>query len=644
MKGAFRRGLMLACALLSMLVLPDRQIEAGGPLERRAIGDTAPVPRPDRAIEPQELETFIDGVIAAQFAAHRLAGAAVILVQDGRVTFRKGYGHADVERRIRTDPGTTRFTVGSISKLIVWTAVMQQVERGALDLDADINDYLTRFRTDNRFQRPVTLRHLLTHTAGFEEIGTPFAPAIARRHDSLGDFLAAHLPARVLPPASDFASASMPYSNWGALLAAHVVEAATGKPFDLYAARNIFAPLGMASSRFQSGPATGGPGRALGYAFENGAMRGRLEDMTPSGPAGALITTADDVARFMIAHLDGGAAGEGRILAPRTTAFMHRRHAQSSPYLDGMALGFMESSLNGRRALRHDGSTQLTHSELLLLPDQEVGLFVTYNSHDGGYARREIIKAFVDRYFPADLPALRPGVRPDGELSTYAGYYRSLRRSFTTYEKLFGAFPLSVEALPNGRLLAAGAEWQKVAPDTFRSDAGELLGFNRDADGAVASLSLRSSLVPAVRIGWHEHPLVHLPVLLLALLWGLASMLVAPRRGAERALPRPLRWTGWLVATVGALNTLSLLALAISFAGGLPSIMNHGPPPLLHAGLSLALGSLAVTAAAAPIVGLMIWKGHGSRRRRLFYAAAILVSALYLVILSYWNLLGFHIG
>lgn len=638
------RALLFVITLFMLLAPPVAGARAGNPLSYRPIDGASPVPRADRPIEAEELEVFLDGVIAGQFATHRLAGAALVVVKDGQVVLRKGYGYADLDKRVPVDPGVTGFTVGSISKLLVWTAVMQLVEQGKLDLDADVNRYLTRFQIDDSFDAPITLRHLMTHTAGLEEVGTPFAPEIAGRYASLGDFLASNLPKRAMPPAANFAHAAMPYSNWGPLLAAHVVETVSGERFDRYAARHILDPLGMASSRFQTDATAAGPNRALGYAYEDGAMAGRLEDMTASGPAGALIATADDIARLMIAHLERGKAAGGRILAPETVALMHRRSAQSSSHLDAVALGFMESHQNGRRLLRHDGSTRFNHSDLVLLPDRRVGLFVTYNSHDGGYARREIIKAFLDRYYPAEIPLLRAPPAARGDLASYVGDYRSLRRSFTTNEALFGAFPLSVRALPNGRLLVAGSQWQKVAPDTFRNADGEFLGFNRGSGGGVASLSLKTSLVPAERIAWYQNPLVHAPVAALAILSGLLAIVMGLMKRTGPTLPHPACWAGRLATAVGALNILSCVAFASAFAGGLAAIMDDGPPPGLYVGTVLSLWSLGLTGALAVAVAHLVRNRYFSRRRRLAYVCGWLVAVLYLVILAYWNLLGFHIG
>jgi len=118
---------------------------------------------------PAEMEAFVDGVIAAQLESLHIPGAAVAVVADGKVYFAKGYGYADLEKHRKVDPETTMFRIASVTKLFTWTAVMQLVEQGKLDLKVDVNAYLKAFKIPATFPEPITLTHLLTHTAGFED-------------------------------------------------------------------------------------------------------------------------------------------------------------------------------------------------------------------------------------------------------------------------------------------------------------------------------------------------------------------------------------------------------------------------------------------------------------------------------------------
>lgn len=636
---------LLAAALL---LLPASSVRAetgdfasadSAEIQRRTAQGTEPVALPDRALESRELEIFLDGVMAAQFSAHKLAGAAVVVVKDGAVLLSKGYGYADLERRTSVDPLQTRFTVGSISKVIIWTAVMQLVEQGRLDLDADVNRYLLRFKIPETFAAPVTMRHLLTHTAGFEEVGAPFAAQVASKYSSLGEFLADHMPARVLPPPRDLAHAARPYSNWGALLAAHVVECISNRSFAQYAAENILNPLGMRDSIFADSSSGTLADRARGYVYRNGRMTGALEDMAPSGPAGGMIATAADIGKLMLAHLQGGVLDDARILEDHTVRVMQQHSSHASDAQDGMALGLMDGRRNGRRILRHDGSTQYTHSELMLVPEAGVGLFVVYNSRDGGYARRELVRAFVDRY----LPAARPPVAANGNsltLAQYAGAYRSERRSFTTFEKLLGSLPLTVKPMANGTLLLAGEQWMPVTPDVFQNSFGERVVFQR-VQGRIDGFSLKSSLVPMRRIEWFEDPRWHAVGLLLILISAAAAVRGAFRK-KDIGSSADTRLTS-LFGLLGVLTIMTTLLLGSVMVGGLAPIMAQGVPARLF--VAVAIG---IAAAALTLVLLLVIVVMAHRRRSLrglaWPSVHCACAVLFVVLLHYWNLLGLRLG
>ena len=166
--------------------------------------------------DPAELEAFLDELFGRQMKEHHIAGAAVSVVKDGKLFFAKGYGYADVENRIPVNPEATNFRIGSVGKVFTWTAVMQLVEQGQLDLDADINTYLD-FRIPDTYPQPITLKHLLTHTSGFED--RLFATVVSDASELLPvrDWLVSHMHARVRPPGD------AGYSNYNAMLAGNIV-------------------------------------------------------------------------------------------------------------------------------------------------------------------------------------------------------------------------------------------------------------------------------------------------------------------------------------------------------------------------------------------------------------------------------------
>jgi CubicO group peptidase (beta-lactamase class C family) len=213
-----------------------------------------------------DLEAWLDGFMPVALQQGDIAGAVVAVVRDGAVLLQKGYGLADVAKRTPMDPERTVLGVGSVSKLFTWTAVMQQVEQGKLDLDRDVNEYLD-FELPARFGQPITLRHLMTHTAGFAARG--FRQYADPR--ALGPHLrGTRAPPRIFPPGQVTA-----YSNYGSMLGGYLVERVSGEPFVDYVDRHVLGPLGMARSSFRRPvPEALRPDLATSYGLGSGPPNG----------------------------------------------------------------------------------------------------------------------------------------------------------------------------------------------------------------------------------------------------------------------------------------------------------------------------------------------------------------------------------
>jgi len=381
------------------------------------------------ALTASDLDTWLDGFLPYALHQADVAGAVVVVVKDGQVLFHKGYGYADLASRRPVDPATTVFGVASVSKLFTWTAVMQLVEAGKLDLDADVNRYLD-FRIPPYEGKPITLRDLMTHTAGFEEMQRDTTFRDAASVPPLGAYVRAHLPNRIFP-----AGQTPAYANYGAGLAGYIVQRVSGEPYATYIDRHIFAPLGMAHSTFrQPLPRALLPDAATGYDRASGSPQ--PFEFGSIVPAGSLSTSGDDLARFMIMHLANGRYGDKQLLAPATATLMHATAFRSMPQMNGMALGFFEEDRNGHRILGHAGDNDNFHSELALVIDANAGLFISMNS-DGRDAdveaiRLELLHRFVDRYFPAPTPDPARLVSAVADGRRVVGLYELSRRGETT--------------------------------------------------------------------------------------------------------------------------------------------------------------------------------------------------------------------
>ncbi len=311
---------------------------------------TSPICPHPGPTDPQELETFLDAFFTSQMKELHIPGAVFILVKDGEVFFAKGYGHANLEKRTPVIPDKTIFRVGSVSKLFTATAVMQLYERKQLKLEDYVNKYLRLFQLEQNYPQPVTFANLLTPTAGFDEHFIGQHAGKISEVIPLEQYLATRMPPRTMPPGQVIS-----YNDHGMSLAGYLVEEISGVPFAQYIDENIFQPLGMSRSSFQQPPPP--PlllDIAVGYRYKAGTHRPYQYDYLNTTPIAGAISTATDIARFMIAHLQLGRYRNSRILDEATAREMHRQHFTHHPRLRGRAYGFSEWFENGQRAIFHD--------------------------------------------------------------------------------------------------------------------------------------------------------------------------------------------------------------------------------------------------------------------------------------------------
>ncbi|MEM8532378.1 MAG: serine hydrolase domain-containing protein [Chloroflexota bacterium] len=459
----------------------------------------------ERKLPPEltadNVATWLDGYMPYALADGDIVGAVVTVVKDGNVLVNRGYGFADLAQREPVDPETTLFRPGSISKLFTATAVMQLVEQGELDLDQNINTYL-----DFELPMPlgeITLRHLLTHTPGFEEVLVSLLFADPDATDSLHTYLTTNIPSQIFPPGEVPA-----YSNYANALAGYIVERVSGEPFEDYIEQHIFVPLGMEQSTFrQPLPATLEPHISQGYWSRTDGQPQPFE-MIADAPAGALSASGSDMARFMIAHLNDG---EG-LLQPETARLMHETLDTHFPPLNGMTLGFYQQDQNGLRIIGHGGDIAVFHSDLFLLMDENIGVYISMNSGGIGGAnaliREHLQKAFVDRYFPvaAPVPVPLPTAYEHGQ--AMAGTYEFSRRSVTN--------PFAAPMILSQTYVSVGIDgelyvtsepqktWQEVEPWVWQAKGGTERLVARVVDGQVQAFAVEpsSSTMIATPVPW----------------------------------------------------------------------------------------------------------------------------------------------
>jgi len=526
----------------------------------------------------EDVNAWLDGYLPYALATGDIPGAEIAIVKDGAVVTERGYGFADVAKRTPVDAKVTMFRPGSVSKLIVWTAVMQLIEQGKISLDGDVNQYLD-FKVTGLNDKPITVRDLLQHTAGLEE----HAKGVISTVNNLPTFeqmLKARVPARIFAPGSTPA-----YSNYGASLAGYIVERVSGEPFDDYLEKHIFQPLDMTHSSFrQPLPAALEPFMATGYRLGSGEAQ-PFEYVGPR-PAGSMSASADDMAHFMIAHLQNGEYHGNRILSAATAELMH-----NSPYADGigplnrMELGFFETNINGREVIAHLGDTEFFHTSLHLFLKDNAGLYASFNSpgKDGAVqtVRNQLFQDFADRYFPAAVPhavtAQLDATTQAAHAALMSGAWDVSRRADTNFlaalefigQTKVGANPQGELVLPFPGPNGKPRHWVEVAPFLWQDVNGHDRAAARVVDGKPVrfSFDFLSPFEVFERAPWYSSATWLMPLFLVSFVAMLLTVLVWPAAAiVRRRYQAPLTLDpgsrrAYLASRIGALATVAALGI-----------------------------------------------------------------------------------
>lgn len=617
-----------------------------------------PTPAPSGPTDPQELQAFLDKFFAEQMLKEHIPGAVFVLVKDGKIFFSKGYGYANLEKKIPVVPDKTLFRVGSISKLLTSTAVMQLAEQGKLKLDDDVNQYLKHFQIPNTYPKPVTVANLLTHTHGFDSgWGIKAFAHTKSEMTPLGEYLAKRLPPRILPPGEVFL-----YSDVGMTLAGYLVQIISGVPFEQYIQQNILQPLDMRrSSFFQPLPSQLAPDLAVGYRYKNGTYQRRPFAFNNNVPGSALMATATDIAHFAIAHLQDGRYGAARILNEATAQEMHRQQFAHHPGMAGSAYGFYESWENNQKAIEHGGRLNGYTTQLFLLPGQNLGFFVSCNNNPVSLPR-ELVTQFLKHYYPvkekpvSPPPATTNSPKPDRRLY---GTYRYNRYSHLTVEKLaavLGDAP-EVQVMPgegNDGTLALYVpqfKWVEVEPLVFRSIYSDTqLSFRQNERGRITHMFIGDSVFAALeKLAWYETNVFNLTLGLFCALsfvsacWeALVSWLMRP---SHKQLPQTsimARRAQFLAVLVCSLNLVFAIGMGLAIFGSDYWQLFFGLPKIAIALLVLPPITTGLTLGLV-ILTVLAWKNqYYSIIGRLHYSLITVAAVGFIFFLNYWNLLGFR--
>ncbi len=588
------------------------------------------------AIVPADLEAFTDGVIGTIMQKEHVAGVVVGVMAAGEVILLKGYGHRDVDQRLPVDPLSTLFRPGSVTKLFTWVALMQLRDQGKLDFDTDINEYLTDVQVPATFAQPITIKHLMTHTPGFEDHVLGLFKHDASSMRPLADLLQEEMPERVRPPGM-FAS----YSNHGVALAGLIVEEVSGEPWDTYIERHILLPLGMDHTTMrQPLPAALAADMSKGYEWIGGRYVEREFEFVPAAPAGGASTSGADMMSLVSAFLGNG----GAILSPVSNAEMQSVLYRAVPDTSGIMHGFYETSSHGQLIMGHGGDTLWFHSELKLLPEAGVGWFISTNSAMGPYVRAAFEREFLDRYFGELQPEVAAFNKSDP--ATFEGYYGPLRYShndFTKLVQLLGA--VQVSATPTGELmLVAGGQvnfLSEISPLTFAvSDSDTRVTFGVDDAGMASHLYLSSSPVVAFeRLEGVASPAFQqllLGISVLVLLW---VLIIWSIQRANRSYVLPASVARFrLIAWWTALSFFITFVMGLAVGGGANDIV-FGISPALQTILLIPYITCALAFAGVVFAPSVLRDDAVTVAAKLGYLLVAMAGIAVVWLMTYWQIL-----
>jgi CubicO group peptidase (beta-lactamase class C family) len=623
---------------------------------------------PGQPIPAGELEAFVDGYVRHAMTRDHIAGVTVSVVQNGQVVLKKGYGFANLDPKRAVDPDRTLFRIGSISKTFTWIALMKEVEAGRIRLDAPINLYLpekVQVR-DQGYDQPVRVQNLMDHSAGFEDrvLGQLFE----RNYDRvrpLDLYLRQERPRRVHAP-----GAISSYSNYGAALAGEAASYTSGKPFERLVEDEILNPLGMAHTTFREPhPAKAGLPTPMPAALAAdvsmpfrwtpaGFVTRDYEYIGQIAPAGAGSSTAGDMARYMLMQLGNGQSGGATIYGAKAAKAFRTPLRATPPGINGWAHGFAIHEIpGGRVGYGHDGGTLSFFSEMVVVPDLNLGVFISTNTDTGGELSGRLPNAIVREFYAPQQVYPRPGA-PDLAQggAVYGGYYVSTRRPYSGLE----GFVLSLRAgaavsvTSDGRLLVSDAGGVSAFTPEGPIDQGRFIGVGDDSrlaftikDGKAINFLGSGGAALFQRASFWRQPSTLALLAALAAAAAVATLAGVAVRNRREFRENQVQSRASLVQNIQAvlwLGAIALFALWASKTGDQAQIMYRWPGVLMITASACALVAAGLT--ATTLIALpAIWRGgrrvdSWSQLRKGFFTVTVVVYGAFSIVLGLWGALS----
>ncbi|HEY8574390.1 serine hydrolase domain-containing protein [Phenylobacterium sp.] len=618
-------------------------------------------------LPPAELEAFVDGMVRDAMAREHVAGVTVSVVQNGQVLLKKGYGFAGLKPQRPVDPDRTLFRIGSISKTFTWIALMKEVEAGRIRLDAPVNLYLpekVRVR-DQGYSEDVLVRHLMDHSPGFEDraLGHLFEGNYNRVRP-MDLYLRQERPKRVRTPGRVSS-----YSNYGVALAGQAVSYVTGRPFERHIEEQILVPLGLGHTTFREphasrrglpGPAPASIAGDFSDAYRwNGTRyekRG-FEYIGHIAPAGSASSSAGDMARYMIMLLNNGQLNGVTVFGPRAAQAFRTPLRPTPNGINGWAHGFMVYDLpGGYRGYGHGGATIFFHSNMVVVPQLNLGIFVSTNTESGSALASRFPDRLIRQFYAAPLLYPREGSAELARMSgAFDGEFLTTRRAYSGLEGLVTSLTggTSVSVSPAGLLVTDSFGSTRAWVPEGDPSEGRFIAVDGDQrmafamrDGRAVSMEPSNGASLNVRTSFLRQPgLLGLLAALTAAaaIATLVGIFLRNRREfrenqvqARAALLQNIQAGLWLAA-------LALFGFWLTKTGDISQIMYRWPGAILITASACAFVAAFLT--IATLVALpAIWRG--GRRvdswtplRKTFFTVTVLVYSAFTVVAFTWGAL-----
>jgi CubicO group peptidase (beta-lactamase class C family) len=614
-----------------------------------------------------ELEAYVDGLVTDAMTREHIAGVSVAIVQNGQVLLKKGYGAASLSPARRVNPDTTLFRLGSVSKTFTWIALMREVEAGRIRIDAPINLYLPEALQvrDQGFRAQVSVLNLMDHSAGFEDraLGHLIEKSVTRER-SLAEYLRQERPRRVRE-----AGLLSSYSNYGAALAGEAVSYVTGRSYERLIEDEIFVPLAMSHTTFREpravraglpAPMPQGLRSDLSEGFrwtQTGYQKRPYEYLGHLAPAGSASSTAADMARYMMALLGNGTMEGTTVFGPKAAAAFRTSIRKTPTGVNGWTHGFIEYGLpGGFKGYGHDGATLSFLSSVVVVPDLQLGIFLSTNTDTGGNLVDRFADRVVGQFYTAESPFPRAGdPRLVGMAPAFRGQYLGTRRAYGGLEATVGRLieALEVDVTSDGKLITSGQGQSRV----WTPEGDPALGRFVAADGqARLAFEMSNGRAQRMQTGLNaqsyeraaiwDWPSLMLTVAILTFLAAGATLIGIFLRNRREFRETSIQGRASLLQNVQAVLWISALTLFLGWlskTSDVANIMYGWPGPML-----LIASACANVAALLNLISLIILPGvwRGGRRvdswnrwRKGGYAATVAIYLAFSSLLFLWGAL-----